>query len=129
MGFTVSAGTDALTLTYNSSAGNVELSDVSILPSNSLAVTQTTKGVTNTTAEVQSVAGFSSSEISSLNGKTLFLHDGTNSLSVSFSSTPADLNAVVSAITSATGYSDLNFSVSAGTNALTLTYNSSCWKC
>ena len=125
MGFTVSAGTDALTLTYNSSAGNVELSDVSILPSNSLPVTQTTKGVTNTTAEVQSVSGFTSSEISSLNGKTLFLHDGTNSLSVSFSSTPADLNAVVSAITSATGYSDLNFSVSAGTNALTLTYNAS----
>lgn len=125
MGFTVSAGTDALTLTYNSSAGNVELSDVSILPSNSLAVTQTTKGVSNTTAEVQSVSGFTSSEISSLNGKTLFLHDGTNSLSVSFSSTPADLNAVVSAITSATGYSDLNFSVSAGTNALTLTYNAS----
>ena len=98
MDFTVSAGTDALTLTYNSSAGNVELSDVSILPSNSLAVTQTTKGVSNTTAEVQSVSGFTSSEISSLNGKTLFLHDGTNSLSVSFSSTPADLNAVVSAI-------------------------------
>ena len=47
MGFTVSASTDALTLTYNSSAGNVELSDVSILPSNSLAVTQTTKGVSN----------------------------------------------------------------------------------
>ena len=125
MDFTVSAGTDALTLTYNSSDGNVELSNVSILPSNGLAVTQTTKGVTNTTAEIQSVAGFSSSDISSLNGKTLFFHDGTNSLSVNFSSTPADLNAVVSAITSATGYSDLNFSVSAGTNALTLTYNSS----
>ena len=45
--------------------------------------------------------------------------------SVNFSSTPADLNAVVSAITSASGYNDLNFSVSAGTNALTLTYNSS----
>ena len=57
MDFTVSAGTDALTLTYNSSDGNVELSDVSILPSNSLAVTQTTQGVSNTTAEVQSVAG------------------------------------------------------------------------
>ena len=125
MDFTVSAGTDALTLTYNASDGNVELSDVSILPSNSLAVTQTTKGVSNTTAEVQSVSGFTSSEISSLNGKTLFLHDGTNSLSVSFSSTPSDLNAVVSAITSATGYSDLNFTVSAGTNALTLTYNAS----
>ena len=32
---------------------------------------------------------------------------------------------MVTAITSATGYSDLNFAVSAGTNALTLTYNSS----
>ena len=123
--FTVSAGTDSLILTYDSSAGNVELSNVSILPSSSLAVTQTTKGVTDTTAEVQSVAGFSSSDIALLNGKTLFLHDGTNSLSVDFSSTPADLNAVVTAITSAEGYSDLNFSVSAGTNALTLTYSAS----
>ena len=125
MDFTVAAGTNALTLTYNSSDGNVELANVSILPSSSLAVTQTTKGVASATAEVQSVAGFTSSDISSLNGKTLFLHDGTNSLNVSFSSTPADLAAVVTAITSATGYSDLDFTVSAGTNALTLTYNSS----
>ncbi len=125
MDFTVAAGTDALTLTFNSSDGDVELSDVSILPSSALAVTQTTKGVASSTAEVQSVAGFTSSEISSLNGKTLFFHDGTNSLSVEFSSTPADLAAVVTAITSATGYSDMDFTVSAGTNALTLTYNSS----
>ena len=123
--FAVSAGTDSLILTYNSSGGDVELSNVSILPSNSLAVTQTTKGVTGATAEVQSVTGFSDSEIGLLNGETLFLHDGTNSLSVDFSSTPADLNAVVTAITSAEGYSDLNFSVSAGTNALTLTYSAS----
>mgnify|MGYP001388334703 CR=1 FL=1 len=125
MDFAVVAGTDALTLTYNSSDGNVELAQVSILPSSSLAVTQTTKGVASSTAEVQSVAGFTATDISSLNGKTLFLHDGTNSLNVSFSSTPANLAAVVTAITSATGYSDLNFAVSAGTNALTLTYNSS----
>ena len=125
MDFTVTAGTDALTLTFNSSDGDVDLSDVSILPSSAMAVTQTTKGVASSTAEVQSVAGFTSSEISSLNGKTLFFHDGTNSLSVEFSSTPADLAAVVTAITSATGYSDMDFTVSAGTNALTLTYNSS----
>ena len=125
MDFTVTAGTDALTLTFNSSDGDVDLSDVSILPSSAMAVTQTTKGVASSTAEVQSVAGFTSSEISSLNGKTLFFHDGTNSLSVDFSSTPADLAAVVTAITSATGYSDMDFTVSAGTNALTLTYNSS----
>jgi flagellar hook-associated protein 2 len=123
--FGVGAGSDALTLTYNSSDGNVELAQVSILPPSSLAVTQTTKGVASSTAEVQSVAGFASSDLSSLNGKTLFLHDGTNSLSVDFSSTPSNLAAVVTAITSATGYSDLDFTVSAGTNALTLTYNSS----
>jgi flagellar hook-associated protein 2 len=123
--FAVGAGSDALTLTYNSSDGNVELAQVSILPPSSLAVTQTTKGVASSTAEVQSVAGFTASDISSLNGKTLFLHDGTNSLSVDFSSTPSNLAAVVTAITSATGYSDLDFTVSAGTNALTLTYNSS----
>ena len=123
--FSVSAGTNALTLTYASSAGNVELASVNILPTDTLAVTETTQGVANNTAEVQSVAGFSASEVSALNGKTLFLHDGTNSLLVDFSSTPSDLAAVVSAITSASGYSDLNFTVSAGTNALTLTYNSS----
>ena len=91
----------------------------------SKTVTQTTGGVTNTTAEVQSVAGFTSSDISTLNGKTLFFHDGTNSLSVDFSSTPSNLAAVVTAITSASGYSDMDFTVSAGTNALTLTYDSS----
>ena len=125
MNFAVTAGTNALTLTYASSAGNVDLADVAILPTKALAVTQTTKGVTGTTAEVQSVAGFTSSDISTLNGKTLFFHDGTNSLSVNFGSTPANLAAVVTAITSATGYSDMNFAVTAGTNALTLTYASS----
>ena len=150
MNFTVTAGTNALTLTYDSSDGNVDLSSVSVLstggpddsnlyyitnydtsgtsafnPANGLSVSQTTQGVTGSTAEVQSVAGFTASDISALSGKTLFFHDGTNDLSVSFSSTPADLAAVVSAITSATGYSDMNFSVSAGTNALTLTYDAS----
>ena len=148
MNFTVSAGTNALTLTYDVADGDVGLSDISVLstggpsdsnlyyltnydtsgtsafnPADSLTVTQTTQGVTGSTAEVQSVAGFTASDISSLSGKTLFFHDGTNNLSVSFSSTPADLAAVVSAITSATGYSDMNFTVSAGTNALTLTYD------
>ena len=150
MNFTVTAGTNALTLTYDSSDGNVDLSSVSVLstggpddsnlyyitnydtsgtsafnPANGLSVSQTTQGVTGSTAEVQSVAGFTASDISALSGKTLFFHDGTNDLSVSFSSTPADLAAVVSAITSATGYSDMNFSVSAGSNALTLTYEAS----
>ena len=79
----------------------------------------------DTTAEVQSVAGFASSDLSALNGKTLFLYDGTNSLSVDFSSAPSNLAAVVSTITSASGYSDMAFTVSAGSNALTLTYDSS----
>ena len=150
MNFTVTSGTNALTLTYDSSDGNVDLSSVSVLstggpddsnlyyitnydtsgtgafnPANGLSVSQTTQGVTGSTAEVQSVAGFTASDISALSGKTLFFHDGTNDLSVSFSSAPADLAAVVSAITSATGYSDMNFSVSAGSNALTLTYDAS----
>ena len=77
------------------------------------------------TAEVQSVAGFTTSDVSALNGKTLFFHDGTNSLSVEFDSEPANLAAVVTAITSASGYSDLDFTVTAGTNALTLTYSAS----
>ncbi len=150
MNFAVTAGTNALTLTYDSSDGNVDLSSVSVLstggpddsnlyyitnfdtsgtsafnPASGLSVSQTTQGVTGSTAEIQSVAGFTASDISTLSGKTLFFHDGTNDLSVSFSSTPADLAAVVSAITSATGYSDMNFTVSAGSNALTLTYDAS----
>ena len=150
MNFAVTAGTNALTLTYDSSDGNVDLSNVSVLstggpddsnlyyitnydtsgtsafnPASGLSVSQTTQGVTGSTAEIQSVAGFTASDISTLSGKTLFFHDGTNDLSVSFSSTPADLAAVVSAITSATGYSDMNFTVSAGSNALTLTYDAS----
>ena len=150
MNFAVTAGTNALTLTYDSSDGNVDLSSVSVLstggpddsnlyyitnydtsgtsafnPASGLSVSQTTQGVTGSTAEIQSVAGFTASDISALSGKTLFFHDGTNDLSVSFSSTPADLAAVVSAITSATGYSDMNFTVSAGSNALTLTYDAS----
>ena len=150
MNFAVTAGTNALTLTYDSSDGNVDLSNVSVLstggpddsnlyyitnydtsgtsafnPASGLSVSQTTQGVTGSTAEIQSVAGFTASDISALSGKTLFFHDGTNDLSVSFSSTPADLAAVVSAITSATGYSDMNFTVSAGSNALTLTYDAS----
>ncbi len=150
MDFTVSAGTNALKLTYDTADGDVDLADVSVLsiggpddgklyyltnydtagtsafnPIEDLTVTQTTAGVSNTTAEVQSVAGFTASDISQLSGKTLFFNDGTNSLSVDFTSTPADLAAVVSTITSATGYSDMNFTVSAGTNALTLTYNAS----
>ena len=60
-------------------------------PAKDLTVTQTTQGVSNTTAEVQSVAGFSSADLSSLGGKTLFFHDGTNSLSVDISSIPDDL--------------------------------------
>ena len=148
MNFAVSAGTNALTLTYAAADGDVDLADVNVLstggpsdsnlyymtnydtsgtkafnPSLGLTVTQTTQGVTDTTAEVQSVAGFAASDISSLSGKTLFFHDGTKNLSVSFSSTPADLAAVVSAITSTTGYSDMNFTVSAGSDALTLTYD------
>ena len=43
----------------------------------SKTVSQTTQGVLNSTPEVQSVAGFSSSDLSALNGKTLFLNDGT----------------------------------------------------
>jgi len=57
-----------------------------------------------------------------LKGKTLFFNDGSNTLNVTFASAPANLSAVVTAIQGATGYSDMDFTVSAGTNALTLTY-------
>ena len=66
-----------------------------------MTVTQTTQGVSNTTAEIQTVAGFSSAELSALGGKTLFFHDGTNSLSVDIRSIPDDLASLVTTITSA----------------------------
>ena len=97
-------------------------------PANGLSVSQTTK-VTGSTAEVQSVVF--ASDISALSGKTLFFHDGTNDLSVSFLQ-HLQTSAVLSAI-AATGYA-MNFSVSAGSNALTLTLDASdgdgiskCW--
>ena len=93
-------------------------------PTEKLSVSEMTTGILNTTAEIQSVASFSPSEIDELNGKTLFFHDGTNTLSVEFTSTPADIDEVVSAITSSPGYDNMNFTVSAGADALTLTYNS-----
>ena len=71
------------------------------------------------------MSGFGTSELSALSGKTLFFHDGTNSLSVEFETEPADLSALVTAITSSSGYGDMNFTVSAATDALTLTYDSS----
>ncbi|GIS06527.1 MAG: hypothetical protein CM15mP109_12830 [Candidatus Dadabacteria bacterium] len=107
MNFAVTAGTNALTLTYDSSDGNVDLSSVSVLStggpddSNLYYITNyDTSGTSafnpakwtfcftnyargyGSTAEVQSVAGFTASDISALSGKTLFFHDGTNDLSV-----------------------------------------------
>ena len=97
MAFTVSAGTNALTFTYDSSDGNVDLAEVSVLsaggpkdselyyltnydtegtnsynPAKEKVVTQTTQGVSNTTAEIQSVSGFGTSELSALSGKHYF---------------------------------------------------------
>ena len=92
---------------------------------NSLTVTETTSGITDTRSEVQSVAGFTDLEVSELKDKTLFFNDGTTSLEVEITSKPADLDAVVTLITSATGYGSMGFTVSAGTDALTLTFASS----
>jgi hypothetical protein len=73
-------------------------------------------------SRTQSITGLDSTGLANLAGQTLTLSDGTNSITHTFDSAPADLNAMVTSLTNATGYADLDFGISAGTNALTLTY-------
>jgi flagellin len=82
---------------------------------------ETTRG-TASAAEVQSIVNLDAAGIAALNGQTITLTDSAGaSITHTFSSAPANIAAVVTAIQAATGYSALNFTVTAGTDALTLT--------
>lgn len=134
--FGVAAGTDALTLTYESN-GSVSLATaetfdpnddvttqtITIGTQSSFTVSETTTG-SDSVAEIQSIAGFDSAGLTSLAGQTVTISDGTNSIEHTFATAPADLAAVVTALQGATGYADLTFGITAGTDALTLTYES-----
>ena len=99
-----------------------DLETTSRISTQTLSVSQTSS---DTSPVIQEVTGFSESEIEYYAGKTLNLSDGTNSIAVDFSisGTTQSLADVVTAIQSATGYSSLDFTVTAGTDALELTYN------
>ena len=89
----------------------------------SLSISQTS---TDTSPVIQEVTGFSESEIAYYAGKKLTLSDGANSIEVEFSmaGTVNSIDDVVTAIQDTTGYASLDFTVSAGTDALDLTYKS-----
>ncbi|MGB2492318.1 MAG: flagellar filament capping protein FliD [Candidatus Puniceispirillum sp.] len=136
LAFGVSAGTNALTLTYESNGAvglataesfdpndDVTTQNITIGTQTAFTVSETTAG-SGSVAEIQSVAGFASSDLTNLAGQTVTISDGTNSIEHTFTTAPANLAAVVSALQGATGYNALNFGITAGSDALTLTYES-----
>jgi flagellar hook-associated protein FlgK len=98
-----------------------ELEETDRVSSQSLSVSQTSA---DTSPVIQEVNGFSESAIAYYAGKTLTLSDGSNEIKVDFSiaGTIDSLDDVITAIQSATGYASLGFTVSAGDDALDLTY-------
>lgn len=86
-------------------------------------VSSTTEGTGNL-QEIQSISGFDATGLSNLGGQTVTLSDGATSISHKFITAPLTLANLVSSLQSATGYNNLNFNLSAGSSALTLTYKS-----
>ena len=136
LNFGVTAGTNALTLTYEANGAvalataetfdpndNIATQNITIGTQSSFTVSETTAG-SGSVAEVQSVAGFNNTGLTNLAGQTVTISDGTNSIEHTFTTAPANLAAVVTALQGATGYSALNFGITSGTDALTLTYES-----
>ena len=81
------------------------------------------QGATSTVLGTAAVYSASAGTLANYSGDTV-ISDGTNSVTISHASAPADLDALVTAIQAATGYSDLLFQVSANDNGtdLDLTY-------
>jgi len=72
--------------------------------------------------EIQSIDGFNGAGLTELAGQTVTISDGVNSITHKFALAPSTIDNLVSELRSATGYSNLDFDISAGSNALTLTY-------
>jgi len=86
--------------------------------------TTTSTSLTASTTGTSSVAAVYSGAVATLTENTTYtFNDGSNTLTVDIDS-GADLATQVAAIQAADGYSDLDFAVSAGTNAFTMTYAS-----
>jgi len=86
--------------------------------------TTTSTSLTASTAGTSLVAAVYSGAVATLTENTTYtFNDGSNTLTVDIDS-GADLATQVAAIQAADGYSDLDFAVSAGTNAFTMTYAS-----
>ena len=136
LAFGVSAGSDALTLTYKANGAvalataetfdpndGVTTQNITIGTQLSFTVSETTAG-SSSVAEIQSIEGLDSTGLAALAGQTVTVSDGSNSIVHTFSTAPADLAAVVTALQNSTGYSSLTFGITAGTDALTLTHKS-----
>lgn len=81
----------------------------------------TTEGISGVN-EVQSINGFDYAGLNNLAGQTVTLSDGATTISHKFTTAPVSVASVISSLQSATGYSSLAFNLSAGNDALTLTY-------
>ena len=80
-----------------------------------------TAGSTSAVSGVQAVYNASAGTLANYSGDTV-IGDGTNSITVSHLAPPADLDALVTAIQAATGYSDLLFEVSANSDGTSLDF-------
>ena len=80
-----------------------------------------TAGGTSAVTGVQAVYNASAGTLANYSGDTV-ISDGTNSITVSHTTAPADLDALVTAIQAATGYSDLLFEVAANSDGTSLDF-------
>ena len=79
------------------------------------------EGSISSISGVQAVFNASAGTLANYSGDTV-ISDGTNSITVSHVAPPADLDALVTSIQAATGYSDLLFEVSANSDGTSLDF-------
>ena len=79
------------------------------------------QGSISTISGVQAVYNASAGTLANYSGDTV-ISDGTNSITVTHATAPADLDALVTAIQAATGYSDLLFEVAANSDGTSLDF-------
>jgi hypothetical protein len=79
------------------------------------------QGSISSISGVQSVYNASAGTLANYSGDTV-ISDGTNSITVTHATAPADLDALVTAIQAATGYSDLLFEVAANSDGTSLDF-------
>jgi flagellin len=80
-----------------------------------------TAGGTSAVTGVQAIYNASAGTLANYSGDTV-ISDGTNSITVTHATAPADLDALVTAIQAATGYSNLLFEVAANSDGTSLDF-------